>query len=107
MRTLGTFERSGLRQVTDFVLEVFVSQMEDHRLLADLLLTHQAALHGGGRLPAGATLSCSAAVSSRRPTARHVLHVVRLGARPHHSVVVLQDLPVSDSVVDGEIVTDF
>ena len=107
MRTLGTLEGSGLRKMLNFILEVFVSQVEHHRLLADLLLTHQAALHGGGRLPAGATLSCSAAVSSRRPTARHVLHVVRLGARPHHSVVVLQDLPVSDSVVDGEIVTDF
>ena len=85
-----------------------MSQVEHHRLLADLLLAHQAALHGGGDPPVGAGLSCPAPVAAPGPvTARHVLHVVRLGARPHHSVVVLQDLPVSDSVVDGEIVTDF
>ena len=109
MRTLWTLERSGLRQVADFVLEVFVGQVEDHGLLADLLLAHQAVLHAGGcRPPAGAALTRPATVTSPAGvTARHVSHVVSLGARTHHGVVELDDLPVGHSVVDGQIVTHF
>ena len=85
-----------------------MSQVEHHRLLADLLLAHQAALHGGGDPPVGAGLPCPAPVAAPGPvTARHVLHVVRIGAHSHHGVVKLEHLPVSDAVVDGEIVSDF
>ena len=108
VRTLRALERSGLRQVTDFVLEVFVSQMEDHRLLADLLLTHQAVLHGGGHPPVGSPLPCPAPVTSpARVTARHVFHVVSVGASSHHGVVKLEHLPVSHAVVNSQVVTDF
>ena len=108
MRTLRTLERSGLRQVTDFVLEVFVSQMEDHRLLADLLLAHQAVLHGGGRPPVGAALTRPAPVSSPASVAaRHVLHVVSLGPGTHHAVVELEHLPVGHTVVNSQVVTHF
>ena len=90
VRTLWTLERSGLRQVTDFVLEVFVSQVEDHRLLADLLLAHQAGLHGGGHPPVGPALPRSAPVATPASlAASHVFHVVSLGARTHHAVVEL------------------
>ena len=107
VRTLGTLERSGLRQVTHFVLEVFVSQVENHRLLADLLLADQAVLHGGGHPPVGG-LTRPAPVSSPAGVASsHVLHVVSLGPSTHHSVVELEHLPVGHTVVNGQIVTDF
>ena len=44
MVTVRTLERPGLGKMTNFVLEVFVSQMKDHGLLADLFLTHQTTL---------------------------------------------------------------
>ena len=108
MRTLGALERSGLRQVAHFVLEVFVSQVEDHRLLADRLLAHQAVLHGGGQPPVGGALTRPAPVSSPASVAaRHVLHVISLGARTHHAVVELEHLPVGHTVVNSQIVADF
>lgn len=44
MVTVRTLERPGLGKMTNFILEVFVSQMKYHGLLADLFLTHQTAL---------------------------------------------------------------
>ena len=90
MRTLWTLEGAGLGKVTDFVLEVFVSQVEDHGLLADLLLTHQAVLHGGGPPPVGPALARPAPVATPASlAASHVFHVVSLGASTHHAVVEL------------------
>ena len=101
VRTLGALERSGLRQGAHFVLEGFVSQVEDHRLLADRLLAHQAVLHGGGSPPAGSSLARPAPVSSPGSLA------ASLRPGPHHGVVELEDFPVRHTVVNSQVVTDF
>ena len=108
--TVRTFERPGLRQMLDLVLEMFVSQMEDHRLLADLLLAHQAPLHGGRGGPAGRG-SVSApppvtATPTRRPRRASVgVLVLPLRPRPHDGVEIFENIPMSDAVVERQVVT--
>ena len=90
---------------------MFVGQVEDHGLLADLLLAHQAGLHAGHALAAAPPNHSSSAPawSVSTPPATMASHVSSVGIvlspRTHYTVVVFEHIPVRHSVVNGEVVT--
>ena len=110
MITVRTLEWSCLGQVLDLLLEMFVGEMEDHRLLADLLLAHQTPLHGGRGGPAGRSSVSTPPPVTATPTRRHWragVHVLVLPLRPppHDGVEIFENISMSDAVVESQIVT--
>ena len=114
MVALGTFERSCLRKMSHLLWEMFVGQMEDHCLLADIFLAHQTRLHAGHSPLAAPPSQVSSTPATMRPGTAPVStmwdHVSGVGimvsTSSHHIVIVFEYIAVSHSVVNGQVVTD-
>ena len=87
--------------MTDFVLEVFVSQVEDHCLLAHHLFAHQASLHCHWLAPSPIGAATPAQGSPIYAAGGgHAEEALATALEAHHLVVELEDHLVGDAVVE-------
>ena len=95
--------------MTDFVLKMFVSKVEDHGLLADLLFADHARLHGGDQF----SWCCGVWTPNSWQSSTSLIDHYWLDVffifciKSHDSIIKFEYISMSNPIVNSQIMADF